>query len=137
MEVKSQLYSMLSSDIDLSIVDSVLSRLESFGYTPVESDVFSIGFSIIKSISSIKNFCSIIYIPTELYPTLIDISCAEILLFLKASGKISADNLSALSIGDTSYTFDSSSADSSVESFISHLFNSGEVDLLCFRRLRW
>lgn len=146
MEVKSQLYSMLASaDIDLFIVDDVLSRLQSFGYSPCESDVFTIGFSILKTITSTKNSCALIFIPPELHFSIVDCSCAEILLALKISNKLLSsisldDNVKSISIGDTSISFDNSSTSSFLNSFdalIDKLFSRGECDVLCFRRLHW
>lgn len=143
MEIKSKIYSMLSDvEMDMSVVDNVINRLESIGYIPTEKDVFTIGFAIIKVIISIKNSCGIITVPDELNCTIVDLSFANILRTFSAVGKLDEcmnlnDNVTVIEVGDTKVNFDNSNVSASLELLILELLSKGECDIICFRKLRW
>ncbi len=128
--------------IKFNIVDDIVSKLESMGYIIDENDVFTIGFAIMKTHTKIKNICGINSIPDELHFAFVELSLGDILHSLKASGKLNSifnlgDGVKTVNIGDTSITFDASSADKSVDSLINCLLEKGELDILCYRKLRW
>lgn len=148
MDVRTKVYDMVSqSDVD-SIVDGklindVFYRLIGFGYTPTKSDVFTIGFSIIKVDNNIKNYCNITSIPYELYPTFVELCWVEILSILHSNGKLdevfeSNEVVKTVSIGDTSVTFDNtSSVSEQINNLIVNLTQQAERGVLCFRKVKW
>lgn len=147
-DVRTKVYDMVSqSDVD-SIVDGklindVFNRLIGFGYTPTKSDVFNIGFSIIKVDNNIKNYCNITSIPYELYPTLVELCWVEILSLLFHSGKLDDtfdlnEVVKIVSVGDTSITFDNtSSVSEQINNLIVNLTQQAERSVLCFRKVKW
>lgn len=143
-EVEAKIIEMLNEyDIEKKIVKDVLNRLNGFGYTPTQSDVFNIGFSILKVDSNIKNICNLTKIPKELYYTTLDLCCGEILLILKNTGKLDdtfnlSDIVNTAKIGDTSITFDnSSSPKQQLDTLIDALLSRGDSEILCYRKMRW
>lgn len=144
MDFCDKVFSMLgNSCVEFSIVDDVFNRLLSFGVSCCDDDVFIVGFSILKSVSYIKNYCGITVLPPELNCSIVDLCCGEILLSLKSSGKLDdsfalAETVSSVKIGDTSVSFDSSFSNCArLDTLINSLFSNCEVDFLCFRKLRW
>lgn len=143
MEIKTKIYNMIEAyNINFKIVDDILDYIESMGYIPIDNDVFTIGFAILKIDSKIKNTCAITLIPDELHFAFVELCLAEILSSFKATGKLNlafnlGENIKTVNIGDTSVTFDLSSADISLQNLIDLLFEKGEVEILCYRKLRW
>lgn len=141
--IKSKVYNIVSDyKIEYKVVNDVLDYFESLGYVTVDDDAFLIGFSIIKIYFKIKNICGINVIPDELNYAFVELSVAEILTSLKASGKLNqcfnlGDNVKTVNIGDTSVTFDLSNAEKSIQNLIDVLSEKGELEVLCYRKLRW
>lgn len=133
MEVKLQVYEMLSgTSIELEVLDLLVSRLASFGVELTVEDSFLVGFSLMKSHQAIINFCGIIYIPKELYCTVVDLTIADILASFKANGKLDY-SVSSVNIGDTSVSFNSNC----IDDIISQLQINGKDELVCFRKVHW
>lgn len=146
LDVVSQIITMVSDsaiDLDIKVVNDVINRLDGFGYTPTENDVFTIGFAILKVDSKIKNVCNITTIPKDLNFSMVDICCGEILSSLKSTGKLDetfnmSEIVNTAKLGDTSITFDNTSSISQqLDTFIATLLDRGERELLCYRKIRW
>lgn len=148
MKKRTKVYEMVSmanvdTIFDGKFINDLFNRLESFGYTPKENDIFNIGFSISKVNNDIKNICNISTIPPELYETLIDFCVVEILAILFYSGKLDEtfslnELIKTVNVGDTSVTFDNSvSASEQIESLITILKQKAERSVLCYRKIKW
>lgn len=131
---------------DEAFITKVLNRLQSFGYIPAESDAWIITFCIDKVDNQIMNSCNILKIPNKLIEVEIDRICGEFLFSKKQSGQLTAKNgfniemaVKQIQAGDTNVQFadDQDSIETKLNSLISHLINSGENELVCFRQLKW
>lgn len=131
---------------DEAFITKVLNRLQSFGYIPAESDAWIIAFCIDKVDNQIMNSCNIYKIPDKLVEVEIDRICGEFLFSKKQSGKLTAENgfniemaVKQVQAGDTNvqFTDDQDSMETKLNTLISHLINSGENELICFRQLKW
>lgn len=134
MEIKLKIYEMLAdTQVELELVDLLLSRLECFSIELSDSDCFLVVFSLIKSYTEILNFCGVISVPKELYYTLVDLSIADILTSFKACNKLGFEDVSSVKIGDTSVTFNGDNIDNVIYKF----YSNGKDELVCYRKLRW
>ena len=131
---------------DEAFITKVLNRLQSFGYIPAESDAWIITFCIDKVDNQIMNSCNILKIPNKLIEVEIDRICGEFLFSKKQSGQLTAKNgfniemaVKQIQAGDTNVQFadDQDSIETKLNTLISHLINSGENELVCFRQLKW
>lgn len=133
---------------DEAFITKVLNRLQSFGYIPAESDAWIIAFCIDKVDNQIMNSCNIYKIPDKLVEVEIDRICGEFLFSKKQSGQLTAKNgfdiemaVKQVQAGDTNVQFALGEGQETLEtklnSLISHLINSGENELVCFRQLKW
>ena len=127
-----------------SLTESVLKRLDSFGYTPSEEDAFCIGFSVQLVENSIKNDCNVTEIPEGLTNTAVNMVCGEVLGSMYRAGKLSLDNLdldgaiASVKAGDISVSFNNSTSDDGkFTTLLALLQNSGRGDFACYRSLRW
>lgn len=124
------------------IGDLVIFYLKGLGYESSEIEGFLIGYGIVRVWQKIINVCGILEIPEELESVWVELSVAEILTRLKACGKLGdsfelGDNVKSVSMGDTSVTFDASFSEKSVQTFIDKLLEKGELEILCYRKLKW
>lgn len=141
---KQSIITALKSSLDETLIEMVLKRLDSFGYTVEDSDAWMIGFAMKKVENTILNECNISEIPDGLNHTAVDMACGEFLLGKKQTGQLELGELDlngaikSIKEGDTQVTMDESESDSDkVDSLINYLMNNGRGDLVCFRRIRW
>lgn len=122
-------------------------RLECFGYKASDEDNALLELCRERVESGIRNFCNIPEnedLPRELYSVIADRVCGEFLFAKRNSGQLRL-NEQALSAavkqiveGDVSVTFaDGSSDGERLDGLINRLINSGEKELVRFRRIRW
>ena len=126
------------------LIELVLKRLDSFGYTPSEEDVFCIGFSVQLVENSIKNDCNVTEIPEGLVSIAVNMACGEVLSSLYRAGRLSIENLeldgaiASVKAGDISVSFNNSTSDDGkFTTLLTLLQNSGRGDFACYRTLRW
>lgn len=131
--------------LDVSFVDDVISRLESFRYQVKESDTWVIGFSIQKVVNTIKNECNVLMIPDELNQVAVDRVCGEFMLGKKECGQLDGFDLEAavkqIQEGDTNVVFAIGDGNMTPEQRLNHLIGflmtNGKEQFTSFRRLKW
>lgn len=107
-----------------------------------ESDFWLIDFTIKTVTDKIKNKCNITSIPEGLYTIAIDMTCGEILLALKSTGKLNETfdidgAIKQVQLGDTNVTFiEDGTPENRLDALITYLTNK-EGDLICYRKLKW
>ncbi len=131
-------------------IETIKSRLESLGYTYDETkDEFVIKeFLMPKVKNHILSMTNQSTIPKELQKIAVDRVCGEFLLAKKNSGELVIEpaavtkELSSITEGKftLNYAVNTSSTqslDQKLDMLIDYLINSGEGDLLCYRKLKW
>lgn len=135
--------SKLGSYLNSDLVEEVLKRLDSFGYTVKDTDDWLLGFAIQKARSSIENECNTSGIPDGLGKIAVDMACGEFLLTKKQTGQLELGDLdltgvvSSIKEGDTQINFGGGSDEEKVQSLINYLLTYGKGELVCYRRIRW
>ena len=141
LDVKSKIYSHVKSFRDV-----VETRLESFGYVKDTCcrDQWALDFAINKVETHINNSCNTTSIPEGLLYHAVDRVCGEFLLVMQKSGMLNMEELdlsgilNSISMGDASVSFDGDSTDEDkFNKLLDYLLNSGEGDLICYRKMRW
>jgi hypothetical protein len=133
----------LASSLDESLVESVLKRLDSFGYKVQESDALLVGFAIQKVENHIKNECNILEIPDGLLEIAVDMICGEFLFTKKQTGQLEIGDLdlngavASIKEGDTQVNFTGASDEDKVNTFLNYLMNNGKGDFICYRKMQW
>ena len=121
-------------------------RLQFFGYTndKYARDQWVLDFAINKVETYINNSCNTTSIPEGLVYHAVDRVCGEFLLVMQKSGMLQMSELdlsgilNSISMGDTSVSFDADSTDEDkFNRLLDYLLNSGEGDLICYRKMRW
>ncbi len=137
------------SAFDDEFILLILKRLESLGYklNVNDNDVWLIAFSINEVVSHIKNICNISTIPKELNHIIIERVAGNFLYYKKSSGQ--SDDLpidletavKTVQTGDTNVTFaigeGSMTDEQRFDALVSSLLNTGEGELICFRKVKW
>lgn len=143
-ETISTLTEAIGKIIESSLTESVLKRLDSFGYTLSEADVYAIAFCVQKVEDSVKNDCNVSEIPEGLMNIAVDMVCGEMLGTLYRTGKLSLDALdldgaiASVSAGDTSVSFDSAmSDDGKFTTLVQSLQGAGRGEFACYRKIKW
>ena len=143
-ETISTLTEAITNIYESGLTESVLKRLDSFGYTISEEDVFGIAFGVQKVEQTIKNDCNVTKIPEGLTCTAVDMVCGEVFGTLYRTGKLRLDALdldgaiASVNVGGTSVSFDNNTSDESkLNLFISLLAHGGRGELACYRQIRW
>ena len=145
-ELTEAILSILGDDTTYpeSVVADVLLRLESFNYELDTADAFAIAFAIRKVEQHILNSCNLLKVPEELYTASIERICAEFLSSKLATGSLVIGSLdlsgvvTQLKEGDVTVSFSTADTDEGkLKSLLSAMCNTGEDDLICFRKLRW
>ena len=141
LDIKSKILSNLTSFRDV-----VEMRLRTFGYKQGKCglDEWALDFAINKVETHINNSCNITSIPEGLLPYAVDRICGEFLLVMQKSGMLEMSDLdlsgilNSISMGDTNVSFDADSTDEDkFNKLLDYLLNSGEGDLICYRKMRW
>lgn len=137
------------SAFDDEFILLILKRLETLGYklTVNDNNVWLIAFSINEVVSHIKNFCNISAIPKELNHIVIERVAGKVLYNQKSTGQ--SDDLpidletavKSVQTGDTNVTFaigeGSMTDEQRFDAIVSSLLNTGEGELICFRKIKW
>lgn len=137
------------SAFDDELILLILKRLETLGYklTVNDNNVWLIAFSINEVVSLIKNFCNISAIPKELNHIVIERVAGKVLYNQKSTGQ--SDDLpidletavKSVQTGDTNVTFaigeGSMTDEQRFDAIVSSLLNTGEGELICFRKIKW
>ncbi len=124
--------------------DLVIKRLESFNYEVSHSDLYIIRFLIEKSENVVKMDCNISDIPDTLKNELVDRVVGNFLLEKKTVDPKSLEfinletEIKQIQEGDTNITFSDSSKtqEQRLDEYINYLIRK-EINLACYRRLRW
>lgn len=130
------------SNIGAEFIFKVYTRLKHFGYEVTPDDDWVVGFSILKIESKIKNACNITTIPDGLTQVAVDMSCGEFLFSLQQSGKLDSSfnadaALKQVKVGDTTVELGGNGSTKSLDMLIKFLINSGDGDLVCYRKIKW
>ena len=140
----STLTESINKIIESSLTESVLKRLDSFGYTPSEDDVFVIGFSVQKIENSIKNDCNVSEVPEGLLNIAVDMVCGEILSVKYKTGQLELSSLdldgalASVTVGGASVSFDNNTSDDGkLNTLVQLLQNSGRGEFACYRSIKW
>lgn len=136
---------MTNSSLSESFFESVLKRLDSFGYIlEVENDGWLIAFATQKVTQTIMNKCNTPDIPDGLMTTAVEMVCGEFLYSKKQSGQLNIESLdldgavSSIKTGDTSVNFDTGTSDEGkFGKLVDYLINNGRGEFACFRRMQW
>ena len=133
------------NNIEEPLIEKVLQRLYSFGYTLKEDDSWMIAFCTQIVEKQIKNSCNILEIPDGLTEVTVDRICGEFLFSKKQSGKL--DNefdiemaVKQVQTGDTNITFyveGTETTEVRLNKLITYLKTKGEGDLICYRKMSW
>lgn len=136
---------MPETHITEQLIESILRRLESFGYDLGEgADAYALAFTIQKVEIHIMNSCNVSSIPEGLYNVLIDRVCGEFLFSKKQTGQLNIEGLdltgvvASISEGDTSVSFVPDVNDEErFNQLVKVLMTMGEGDMVCYRKLNW
>lgn len=126
------------------MLNLVIEKLNYLNYKVTQSDLYIINFLILKEENIIKIDCNISEIPEELSFTLVDRIVGA---FLREKKIADPESLNGIDLdtqikqiqeGDTNITFSdkSKTPEERFDELITYLVNR-EVDLACYRRLRW
>jgi hypothetical protein len=126
------------------MLDDVIERLASFGYTVTEADSWVLTFVIEKVENHIKNSCNISSIPEGLHQMAVDMVVGEFLMGKKASGQLdeseimNSEAVTSIKLGDTQVNFgDDRTASQQLDSLIAFLMKGYEADLASYRKMAW
>lgn len=126
------------------LIEDIKNRLESFGYTLLDSDSLALDFVIDKVENKIKNECNITEIPDGLYQVEIDRICGEFLFAKKQSGQLTEYDFDLIEKqiqdGDTSVTYAVEAGQTPEQRFdklVRSLMDTGKGEFASFRRLKW
>lgn len=127
-------------------IESVIKRLESFGYILKPNDEYALGFVLEKIKLDILNFCNIQELPDELIYVAVDMACGEFLLEKKSTGSLNLNDIDlnsvaikSISEGDTSVSYATENTQDALQKLdvlIQNLLDSKKY-LYKFRRLAW
>ena len=132
--------------------ESIIKRLNHFGYSATQNDWEQIDFDLNKWINYALNYCNINTVPEIVEPKLIDRICADFLYAKKNTGTMTNDEDGNVSVnydaviksikeGDTQITYavgtDEATGEDRYNSFIKSLERGLDKWLTPHRRLRW
>lgn len=133
---------MNDTSLSESFFESVLKRLDSFGYIVKDTDSWSLCFAIQKTENHIKNSCNTTEVPEGLFNVAVDMVCGEFLLAKNQTGNLDIAGLdldgavTSIKEGDVQINFDSASSDEDkFNTLVNILMNEG--DLICYRKIKW
>ena len=126
------------------MMDDVIQRLASFGYTGVQADAWMLDFIIQKVTNHILNSCNISSIPEGLHQMAVDMVVGEFLMGKKASGQLdeseilNSEAVTTIKLGDTQVNFGEDKTPSQqLDSLIAFLMKGYEADLVSYRCMKW
>lgn len=126
------------------LFESVKKRLEGFGVTISDNDIWMINFCIEKTENHIKNTCNVLEVPLGLFNVACDMAVGEFLLIKMQTGQLEVSDLdfsaaiSQLREGEVSIEFAKGSSDQEkFDSLVNYLLTKGEGDLISYRRIKW
>lgn len=124
-----------------TVLEDVVQRLESFGYTASNLDCWVLQFVIEKVRSYIGNACNVPDVPDELHAVAVDRACGEFLFTKKAGGQLLDLEVEAavksIREGDTQVTYAVADDAVTLDGLIEALKSSGNSQLSAYRRLVW
>lgn len=130
--------------IESSLTESVLKRLDSFGYEIKTDDSFLIGFSIEKVEQTIENECNVTEVPERLINIAVDMVCGEVLSCKHRVGQLELSMLDldgaleSVKVGNATVSFDNNTSDEiKLNTLISMLSNAGRGQFACYRKINW
>ena len=140
------------SDSIRSFITAILAVLKDSAFDDefillIDNEVWLIAFSVSEVVSHIKNICNISTIPKELNHIVIERAVGNVLYNVKSTGQ--SDNLpidletavKSVQTGDTNVTFaigeGSMTDEQRFDAIVSFLLNTGEGELICFRKIKW
>lgn len=140
----SMLLDAITNVYESSLTESVLKRLDSFGYEPTENDVFCIVFSIQTVENRIKNQCNVTKVPEGLMNIAVDMVCGEVLSVYYKTGSLHLESLdldgalASVNVGGASVSFDNNTSDDAkFTTLIQFLSNAGRGEFACYRSIKW
>lgn len=126
--------------------DSIVERLQDFGYTATDDDTNAINFLIEKWSAYVLDFCNLEAMPDGVEPKLIDKICGEFLYYKKNSGQL-ADTYDfeapakIIKEGDTSITMSygegGKTPEQRFDNMLTSLMQSFDKNLVKYRRMAW
>lgn len=122
-------------------LQKVKDRLEQLGYSTDQNDNVAITFIIEKTEAHIKNNCNTTNIPDGLKVYAIDNICGEYINQLNSIGQLKDFNIEQaiknIKLGDTTVEYDGKSNTDLLEILITRLMSGLEVELPCYRQIKW
>lgn len=123
-------------------MEDVKNYLESIGYVVTKEDEFLLIFCFEQVVQNVKTACNISDVPPELSAVVVHRTCGEFLGYKIKSGKLDGFDMEqavkSVQLGDSSITFsETSSAEDKLLMLSAALANSGESELICYRKIKW
>lgn len=123
-------------------IETIKTRLESLGYTPVAGDDVGIQYAIINAEQYIMHFCNFLEIPSCLEHVWVDMACGYFLQTKQAIGKLTGIEIEPIvkriQDGDTTVEYTSTTdREAAFNAFVENLINGHMACLLSHRKLRW
>lgn len=125
-------------------IEEVIARLEALGYEIREGDEAALLFAANRTEEKIKNYCNVSEIPDGLHFKAVDMACGDFLNAKSSLGQLSgyaaADGrlIKTVSEGDTTVTYQDSTAAAELRSFIDGLCGAAaDSELIKYRKLCW
>ena len=127
-----------------TMVETVVERLVSFGYSPKDEDAWVIAYTMKGTVNHVLNETNRQTVPDGLFEVVVDMICGEVLNAKFLSGQLDLESLDldgviqSVTDGDTTVSFSAAESDESkLKGLLSWLIQGKGCDLLCYRRMRW
>ena len=125
--------------------ESVIDRLEQFGYTASEADYPQLDFELNEVLNYVHNYCNILTIPEILEYRIIDRVCSQFLFNKKNSGTLEGFDyeipIKQIKEGDTTLQYavgqGEDTAENRFDALVKQLERGFDKWLTPHRRLRW
>ena len=133
---------IIGESLSGQFIETVLNRLESFGYEVTSADTFLIAFSIQKVEQKIKNECNVTEIPEGMSAMAVDMICGHVLNSKYSVGQLDLASIdlsgaiASVTEGSASVSFDNATSDAAkFQSLIQKMMDGG--DFVCYRKIKW
>lgn len=127
-----------------TMTETVVERLVSFGFVPMDEDAWVIAFNTQKTVNHVLNQINDTTIPTGLVEIVVDMTCGELLNAKFLCGQLDLEGLDldgivqSVSEGDTTVSFSVDGSDSAkAQELFRWLMQGKGCDFLCYRKMRW